>query len=139
MTLLEQRWNRTMQAVRMEKVDKIPFSYSGSAYVARRQGMTIADFISDYTKATDASIEFCRSLPGIDTIHTPIMEPQALKTLWLSEVKVPGKDLPDDELWQIHEYQRIDVDDYKRIVKDGYGPWLADYMKKLGDPGPALA
>ena len=40
MTLLEQRWNRTMQAVRMEKVDKIPFSYSGSAYVARRQGMT---------------------------------------------------------------------------------------------------
>ena len=139
MTLLEQRWNRTMQAVRMEKVDKIPFSYSGSAYVARRQGMTIADFISDYTKATDASIEFCRSLPGIDTIHTPIMEPQALKTLWLSEVKVPGKDLPDDELWQIHEYQRMDVDDYKKIVKDGYGPWLADYMKKLGDPGPALA
>ena len=33
----------------------------------------------------------------------------------------------------------MDVDDYKKIVKDGYGPWLADYMKKLGDPGPALA
>jgi len=139
MSLFEQRWGRTMQAVHMEKVDKIPFSYSGSAYVARRQGLTIAEFVSDYEKATNATIQFCKSLPGIDTIHTPIMAPEALKTLWLSEVKIPGKDLPDDELWQIHEYQRMDVDDYRKIIKEGYGPWLADYMQKLGDPGPVLA
>ena len=139
MTLLEQRWARTMQAVHMEKVDKIPFSYSGSAYVARRQGLKIAEFLSDYTRATDASIKFCLDHPGIDTLHSPIMCAEALKTLWLSEVKVPGKDLPDDELWQIHEYKRLEVEDYEKIVKYGYAPWLAEYMQKLGDPTPALA
>ncbi|MBR6114559.1 MAG: hypothetical protein IKQ10_05175 [Oscillospiraceae bacterium] len=139
MTLYEQRWNRTMRAVRMEKVDKIPFSYSGSAYIARREGLKIADYISDYPAAIDASVRFCRELPGVDTIHTPIMNPEALKTLWLSEVKSPGKELPDDELWQIHEYKRMEREDYEKIIKLGYGPWLAEYMQKLGDPGPSLA
>ena len=139
MASFEQRWNRTLQAVHMEKVDKIPFSYSGSAYVARREGLTIAEFVSDYPKAIDAAVQFCKDLPGIDTLHTPIMNPDALKTLWLSEVKVPGRDLPEDELWQIHEYKRMELEDYEKILKIGYGPWLAEYMQKLGDPGPSLA
>ena len=139
MASFEQRWNRTLQAVHMENVDKIPFSYSGSAYVARREGLTIAEFVSDYPKAIDAAVQFCKDLPGIDTLHTPIMNPDALKTLWLSEVKVPGRDLPEDELWQIHEYKRMELEDYEKILKIGYGPWLAEYMQKLGDPGPSLA
>ena len=139
MASFEQRWNRTLQAVHMEKVDKIPFSYSGSAYVARREGLTIAEFVSDYPKAIDAAVQFCKDLPGIDTLHTPIMNPDALKTLWLSEVKGPGRDLPEDELWQIHEYKRMELEDYEKILKIGYGPWLAEYMQKLGDPGPCLA
>ena len=139
MASFEQRWNRTLQAVHMEKVDKIPFSYSGSAYIARREGLTIAEFVSDYPKAIDAAVQFCKDLPGIDTLHTPIMNPDALKTLWLSEVKVPGRDLPEDELWQIHEYKRMELEDYEKILKTGYGPWLAEYMQKLGDPGPSLA
>ena len=139
MASFEQRWNRTLQAVHMEKVDKIPFSYSGSAYIARREGLTIAEFVSDYPKAIDAAVQFCKDLPGIDTLHTPIMNPDALKTLWLSEVKVPGRDLPEDELWQIHEYKRMELEDYEKILKIGYGPWLAEYMQKLGDPGPSLA
>ena len=139
MASFEQRWNRTLQAVHMEKVDKIPFSYSGSAYVARREGLTIAEFVSDYPKAIDAAVQFCKDLPGIDTLHTPIMNPDALKTLWLSEVKVPGRDLPEDELWQIHEYKRMELEDYEKILKIGYGPWLTEYMQKLGDPGPSLA
>ena len=139
MASFEQRWNRTLQAVHMEKVDKIPFSYCGSAYVAKREGLTIAEFVSDYPKAIDAAVQFCKDLPGIDTLHTPIMNPDALKTLWLSEVKVPGRDLPEDELWQIHEYKRMELEDYEKILKIGYGPWLAEYMQKLGDPGPSLA
>ena len=139
MASFEQRWNRTLQAVHMEKVDKIPFSYSGSAYVARREGLTIAEFVSDYPKAIDAAVQFCKDLPGIDTLHTPIMNPDALKTLWLSEVKVPGRDLPEDELWQIHEYKRMELEDYEKILKIGYGPWLAEYMQnrppRLGGPG----
>ena len=42
MTLYDERLARTLNAIHMEPVDKIPFSYSGPAYVARSQGITTA-------------------------------------------------------------------------------------------------
>lgn len=138
MSLFEERVKRTKQAVAMEKVDKIPFSYSGPAYVARRQGLTIAKYVSDFKAATDASVKFCKTHPGIDSIHTPCMAPQALSLMWLSEVWIPGKELPDDELWQIREYERIDEKDYHKIIDEGYDAWFGEYVQKLKVDFPAI-
>lgn len=143
MSTLEKRLGRTLNAVHMEKVDKIPFSYSGPAYLAHAQGMKISEFVTDFDKATDAAVAFCKAHPGIDTLHTPIVTPYALATLWLSDVKVPGIDLPDDELWQMHEVQRMELEDYDKIIKMGYRAWQEEYMAKIGNPqikmGPFLA
>lgn len=132
------RMQRTLNAVRMEKVDKIPFAYSGPAYNARRQGLSIAEFLADYNKATQAVIDFCNDHPGIDSVHSPVFCPDALKMLWLSEVKVPGPDLPEDELWQVCEAERMTEEDYETITKIGYAPWLMQYFSKIGNPLPAL-
>lgn len=134
MSTLHNHMQRTLNAIRMEKVDKIPFSYSGPAYVAHAQGLTIGEFVGDYAKATQANIDFCLQHPGIDTIHFPLMNPYTLPLLWLSEVKVPGIDLSEDELWQIHETERMTIEDYETIVKTGYRSWLNDYMRRIGDP-----
>ena len=135
MSLFDERLKRTLDAIAMKPVDKIPFSYSGPAYVAKRQGVKIADFVNDFTKATDASIGFCRSHPGIDSIHSPIMPVASLPTLWLTQVKIPGVDLPDDVLWQLDERENIKFDDYEKILQMGYGPWLDEYLKtRMDDP-----
>ena len=55
MTLYEQRLLRTMNAIQMKPVDKIPFSYSGPAYLARSQGVKIGTYVSDFTKATSGN------------------------------------------------------------------------------------
>lgn len=133
-----------MDAVAMKPVDKIPFSYSGPAYVARRQGLTMATFLSDYAKAADASIAFCKSHPGIDSIHSHIMPADSLSTLWLAKVKLPGRELPEDELWQLDEKENIQFEDYEKILEMGYGAWLQDYLvNKMDNPmekmGPFLA
>ena len=47
MELYAKNVERTLKAVHMEKVDKIPFSYSGPAYMARHQGLKISEFVSD--------------------------------------------------------------------------------------------
>ena len=106
MALYDQNLQRTLNAVRMEKVDKIPYSFNGPAYMAKRQGLTTAEFLSNPKKATQAAIDFCKAHPGVDSIHSPTMNAYTLPILWLSEVKVPGVDLPDDELWQLHEQER---------------------------------
>ncbi|MCI8672907.1 MAG: uroporphyrinogen-III decarboxylase [Lachnospiraceae bacterium] len=139
MTLYEQRLLRTMNAIQMKPVDKIPFSYSGPAYLARSQGVKIGTYVSDFTKATDAAVGFALKHPGIDTMHTPTISPFALSTLWLSNVRVPGLDLPEDELWQVDEQELMTEEDYETIVKIGYGPWLEDFLKnRAGDPLPKM-
>lgn len=144
MQIYNEHLERTLKAVHMEKVDKIPYSFSGPAYVARRQGVKMSEFVTDFKLAIDASVAFCKSHPGIDSMHSPCMSPYLLPTLWLSEVKVPGADLPDDELWQIHEKEKMTLDDYQEIIDHGYGPWVEKFLReRIGDPlskaGPYFA
>lgn len=140
MQLYNEHLERTLKAVRMEKVDKIPYSFSGPAYMAKRQGLTMSEFVSDPKRATDAAVGFCNSHPGIDSIHSPSMSPYLLPSLWLSEVKVPGVELPDNELWQLHEKENMTVEDYQQIIDMGYGPWLGKYLQeRVGNPMPKAA
>ena len=129
-TTYEKRLERTMNAVHMKPVDKIPFHYSGPACMAKMEGMVIREFVHDFDKATDACIHFLNEHPGIDAIHSPTIYPTVLANLWLSEIRIPGEDLPDDELWQVVEHENMDLEDYERIIQMGYGPWRKEYFRK---------
>lgn len=131
---------RTLNAIHMEPVDKIPYSYSGCAYVARETGLSIAEFLGDYDKACDVTLQFLADHPGIDTVHSPIFNPAVLTTLWYSAVKMPGVDLPDDELWQMDEREVLGIEDYQKVVEEGYGAWSERlFREKLGDPLSKIA
>jgi len=135
MTLYEKNLERTLKAVHMEKVDKIPVSFNGPAYLPHRMGLTMAEAITDLPRTVSAAVEFCKQHPGVDSIHSPCMTPYTLPMLWLAEVKAPGVDLPDDELWQVHEKEKMSIDDYQEIIDHGYAPWMDRYMKeRIGDP-----
>ena len=135
MGLFEERLQRTLDAVAMKKVDKIPFSYSGPAYIARVQGLTIHEHLTQPMRATDAVIQFMKEHPGIDTMHNPVQNPYGLAMLWLSNLKLPGEELGDEELWQIDEREIMTEEDYQTIIDEGYGPWVQRFMKeKVGDP-----
>lgn len=139
-TTYEARLARTLAAVSMDPVDKIPFSYNGPAYLAREMGLTMGEYVHDFPKSTDAAVEFCRRHPGIDSIHSPIMEPRALSTLWLAPAKVPGEELPEDELWQVEEQEIVTFEDYEAILREGYGPWSERVMtERLNAPHKKMA
>lgn len=129
-TTFDKRLERTMNAIHMKPVDKIPFHYSGPACMANMEGMTINEFVHDFDKATDACIHFLNVHPGIDAIHSPTMYPPVLANLWLSEIRTPGEELPDNELWQVVEHNNMTLEDYERIIKIGYGAWREEYFKK---------
>ena len=129
-TAFDSRLERTMNAIHMKPVDKIPFHYSGPACMAHMENMTISEFVHDFDKATDACVHFLNTHPGIDAIHSPTMYPPVLANLWLSEVRTPGEELADDVLWQVVEHDNMSLEDYERIIKMGYGPWREEYYKK---------
>lgn len=129
-TTFDTRLQRTMNAIKMKSVDKIPFHYSGPACMARMEGMTISEFVHDFDKATDACIHFLNEHPGIDAIHSPTMYPPVLSNLWLSEIRTPGEELPENELWQVVEHENMALEDYERIIEMGYGEWREEYFQK---------
>jgi hypothetical protein len=44
------------------------------------------------------------------------------------QVHFPGKELPDDYVWQFDEKEIIQVDDYERIVDKGWTSFVQDYL-----------
>ena len=128
---------RIKAAMDFEIIDRVPFVASGSAVNAAIMGVTVADYIGDMELCCTTNIEGIKKYAGdlADGAQATIFKPQLLSMAWLGRAKVPGVDLPDNELWQMDEKETVTQDDYDLILEMGFKPWLAQLLKeRLGDP-----
>ena len=73
-------------------------------------------------------------LGDIDSTQAAVFLPAALGMLWLSPVMLPGRELPENALWQLDEQVRILPEDYDLITHDGWDAWFGEYAERhLGD------
>ena len=133
----DEHLDRIKAAIDFEIIDRVPFVASGSAVNAAIMGVTVADYISDMELCCTTNIEGIRKYAGdlADAAQATIFKPQLLSMAWLGKAKIPGVDLPDNELWQMDEKETVTQDDYDLILEMGYKPWLDMVFKeRLGDP-----
>lgn len=136
----EKSLERITNAVQMKKVDKIPVSINGPAFIAHAQGMSIKDYISDFPRAVEETINFLDRIGEVESVQTPIMNPYGQSRQWLSPVAIPGVDLPDDELWQIKEAETMKQEEYEKVFEMGYYSFIDWFLKtKLNDPDAKMA
>jgi hypothetical protein len=84
-------------------------------------------------------VEAFAKLGDLDGAQHASYNVHSLSMLWLSKLKIPGRDLPENELWQVQEEELMTIADYDSIVDEGYGPWLEGYFAKhLPDARPAF-
>lgn len=140
MSTYEDRLARVNAAIAHEPVDKTPLVSGAAAVAATFTKTKISDFISDPVKNVDCNIECAKMMGEVDGIQAATSIPFGLPVIWLSNIKVPGEDIPDDELWQVAEAELMTQEDYDVILEGGFGPWYQNFMKtKLRDPLPRLA
>jgi Uroporphyrinogen decarboxylase (URO-D) len=130
--LYEERKARIAASIALEKPDRVPCVPLGDAFAANVVGVSIADFCTKPEVAYPTMIKAFTSLGDIDGIQHASYNVAALTTIWLSKVKWPGRDLPENELWQVEELELMTPDDYDAIVKDGYGAWLQSFIARAG-------
>lgn len=133
-TLYQERFTRIKKAMHYEPVDQIPVIWSGPALAPRLIGMKMAQYVSDLEASSFAGLQAMEKIGGFDGTQTPsgggvLM----LSGLWLSKVKQPGKELPDDSLWQIDEAEVMTQADYDTIINKGWNPFLMEYLPKVAD------
>ncbi len=137
--LLAERTRRLTTAVSLGTPDRVPTALVYDAFAARVTGVKLSDYVSSVALATKAGLETADLLEGMDAIQYPTANPAELAFLWLSPVDMPGKELPDDSLWQVREAGLMTAADYDLIVEMGFGPWMDDFVERhLGHLVPGL-
>lgn len=135
MTQYEERLGRTLAAVALEPVDRVPVSYLGTAVNAQFTGTRLADYCTDMELNCSVNLEGIEMAGEVDSTQAVIFSPNLLASCWLTEVLMPGNGLPDNELWQMHEKELVTQNDYDEILEGGFGPWYQRILvEKLGDP-----
>jgi uroporphyrinogen-III decarboxylase len=131
----QERADRITRAINLEPVDRIPVIYMATAFSPRFMGMTQAEFVTNPDAPVEVTIAAMDRLGDLDGVN---MMPGAFQTvklslLWLSKIAMPGRDLPEDELWQVQEAERMTVDDYDFILDKGWNAFLEGYRSKILD------
>lgn len=132
LALWKERHERVQKALNYEPVDRVPISFLGTAYAPMAQGLPLSKFCTDPDAAEAVTFD-CLDELGVDGVNltVPGLLHVLLTNLWLARVKIPGRDLPENTLWQVHETEVMTVEDYGIIVNKGWEAFLENSMPKL--------
>jgi len=135
--LYEERRIRIEKTIAMEAVDRIPTVYMGMAFAPRYMGMSIADFCEVPENRTNVTLAAMDKLgadvwDGINALPCGQIVP-SLTSAWLSHIAAPGRELPEDSLWQVQETDVMKPEDYDVILDKGWPDFLESYYPRVID------
>lgn len=133
--LLAERQERLRKAVNFEEVDRVPYTFLGPGYSAVSTGISMEKFCLDGDAALEATIQAMEKLGDVDGVNMMVggLFPALLSFAWLSKIQIPGRELPSDVMWQVHEKEVMTVDDYDIIIDKGYPAFVEQHLPKVAD------
>ena len=128
------RLERIRRAINFEPVDRVPIVYMGTAFAPKWMGITLAEYSADPAVARDVILAAMERLGDIDGVNlVPGLAPITLAGPSMSRVAIPGREVPADSLWQILEAEVMTVEDYDRIIEQGWKAFMASYLPRVVD------
>jgi hypothetical protein len=112
---------RVQAAIRCEIPDRIPIIPMMGFFCARYKGVTMAKYINDWDLARDLAIEVFNEFGGWDYVYASTSVTDFAFALTLPmRLKLPGRELPEDSIWQFDEIPVIEVEDYDFAIAHGF-------------------
>ncbi len=125
--LYNQRLERILKAVALEEPDRTPVVLEYSGFAAYATHTPMATFLRSPKTNIETMIKAFELVGDGDAINYGAFWPYGLCYDFMAKVRVPGVDLPENEMWQVTETRLMDRNDYDRILDNG---WL-DFFKKM--------
>jgi len=119
---------RLSTAIALGTPDRTPVLMCAEAFCAKAMGVPMAEYISDLDRASETMAECMASLGDVDAAESIVPTAQILGAAWLSKNKLPGRELGQDEPWQVEEVSLMTPEDYDLILENGMGAFLGDYF-----------
>ncbi|MBP2654597.1 MAG: methyltransferase, MtaA/CmuA family [Firmicutes bacterium] len=131
--LLRERKERVMKAIRLEKPDRTPVILMADSFCANHMGVKLADFCSDFKISNQTMLNSMKALGDVDGINSAFAAGKLFALSFMTKVKLPGRELPDNALWQLDEQERMTTEDYDTILDKGWRPFMREFVtKRLG-------
>jgi hypothetical protein len=134
------RNKRLKAAYNLEKPDRIPINLSGHGYFKWIDPTAVmADIFRRPEYIDDLTLQAYR-LPIIEEIDSgPMMVNEtglkAFAAKFFARVKLPGKELPEDALWNFDEQGPMTEEDYDTVIDKGWEYMTRELYRRIGyDP-----
>jgi uroporphyrinogen-III decarboxylase len=135
-SLLESRQDLLDAAVTLEIPDRVPIVYQGEAFSPAYMGVSLADYAGKPDVAVRTTLAAMDRLAGCDALNsvpTGRIGVQ-LAGLWMTRFLVPGRDLPNDALWQAAEGEDMSAEEYEAVIRDGWPAFVEGFLPRVLDP-----
>ena len=133
-----QRLERILKAVALQKPDRTPVVLEYSGFAAYATQTPMAALLKSAHTNIDTMIKAFELVGDGDAINYGAFWPYGLCYDFMAKVRVPGVDLPENEMWQVTEARLMQRGDYDRILSHGWLNFFKTFMREriLNDVPP---
>lgn len=119
--LYNEKLDRLKKAMNLEKADRIPISLEGACFIKFGEpSAVLADFIRRPDWADDMCLKGYQLMPELDVGPSSMATVRNIGAVWYGGTKLPGREVPEDALWQIDEKGPMTEVDYDFIIEKGW-------------------
>jgi uroporphyrinogen-III decarboxylase len=122
------RWERVQRAISLQKPDRVPVVLQYAGFAAHVTQTAMSEFLFSSEKNIEIMIRAFRMIGEGDAINYGSFWPYGLSFIFMSKVAVPGVDLPKDDVWQVVETEKMNREDYDRILSSGWPVFFREFM-----------
>ncbi|MCL6477879.1 MAG: uroporphyrinogen-III decarboxylase [Peptococcaceae bacterium] len=127
--LLKERVERVHKAIALEKPDKTPVVLLADAFCATHMGVKLSDFCSSLQYSNKVMVESIKDLGDLEGFDSAFVAANLFPLSLMTRIKLPGRELKENTLWQLDERELMTRDDYDTILNKGWKPFMEDYVK----------
>lgn len=112
---------RIQAAIRCEQPDRVPIVPMIGFFCARYKGVPIVEYINDQDLARDLLIQVFNEFGPWDAVYASTAVTDFAFALTLPmRLRLPGRELPPDTIWQFDEVPLLEIEDYDFAIEHGY-------------------
>lgn len=126
--LLVERVDRLKKTLALEKTDRTPIILMADAFCAKHMGVKLSEMCKGVKASNRIMLESTKELGDIDGVNGAFAAGPIFPLIFMARVKLPGRELPDDMLWQLDESEMMTVEDYDTIINKGWNSFMPDYL-----------
>lgn len=142
--LYNERLTRFKKAMNLEKPDRLPiYNYGSPCFPGFVDpNFKKEEYFSDAAHVDDLMFKAFEMFPEIDNAPMMAYVSSILGVIWYAKMKLPGRELAPDAMWQVDEVGPMKEEDYDTIINKGWKGMSAELLfNRLGytPEGIALA